>query len=317
MIRKLCLTLLYSLFLLTLFAQQKKDTLRLADPTIFPDKGTYYLYGTGSPDGFLVYTSRDLKTWSGPAGARNGHALIKGDSFGISGFWAPQIWSSKGRYYMAYTANEKIAIAESDSPLGPFTQKSLKSLSGSDKQIDPYVFRDTDGKLYLYHVRLQDGNRIFVARLKDDLSDIYPETAVECISALELWENTDKVSWPVAEGPTVIKRGTIYYMFYSANDFRNINYSVGYATSDSPLRPWKKHAGNPLISYKNTGQNGSGHGDIFSSSKGKLYYVFHTHSSSKTVGRRKTAIVNLSFSRQGSAIIDPASFRFLFENKPE
>ncbi|WP_207531852.1 glycoside hydrolase family 43 protein [Desertivirga arenae] len=314
--RNLCLILLHCLLMLNVSAQQNKDTLKLADPTIFLDKGTYYLYGTSSPNGFLVYTSRDLKHWSAPAGKRNGLALLKGDSYGKSGFWAPQVWTSNGKYYMAYTADENIAIAESNSPLGPFIQTAPKRISGSDKQIDPYVFKDSDGKLYLYHVRLQSGNRIYVARLKEDLSDIYPETAIECINAEEPWENTDKVSWPVAEGPTVIKRENLYYLFYSANDFRNKSYSVGYATSESPLGPWKKFAGNPIISYKNTGHNGSGHGDIFSSTKGTLYYVFHTHSSAQNVGQRKTAIVNLAFSKQGSATIDPASFRFLFENKP-
>jgi hypothetical protein len=37
------------------------DTIYLADPTIFLDKGTYYLYGTSSDNGFLVYQSKDLK----------------------------------------------------------------------------------------------------------------------------------------------------------------------------------------------------------------------------------------------------------------
>ncbi|MBP5760009.1 MAG: hypothetical protein J6W90_01350, partial [Verrucomicrobia bacterium] len=43
------------------------DYIYLADPTIFYDQGTYYLYGTGnSNEGFWVYTSQDLKTWKGP-----------------------------------------------------------------------------------------------------------------------------------------------------------------------------------------------------------------------------------------------------------
>jgi xylan 1,4-beta-xylosidase len=45
---------------------QQKNIL-LADPTIFFDNGTYYLYGTTGGDtplngqGFMVYTSADLK----------------------------------------------------------------------------------------------------------------------------------------------------------------------------------------------------------------------------------------------------------------
>lgn len=309
--------LLCSFVSLKVFSQQEKDTLRMADPTIFFDKGTYYLYGTGSRDGFLVYTSTDLKNWSGPAGKSNGHALLKGESFGTSGFWAPQIFKYNGKYYMAYTANEKIAIAESDDPLGPFKQKVQKNISGVNRQIDPYIFKDSDGRLYLYHVRVDSGNRIFVARLQDDLSDIDLTTAVECIKAVKPWENTDNAKWPVAEGPTVVKHDRLYYLFYSANDFRNINYAVGYATSESPFGPWKKYTGSPIISRKNTSYNGTGHGDLFTGADGKLYYVLHTHASNQqSNGRRKSAIINVSFSKKGVVKADPESFRFLVTDRP-
>lgn len=291
-----------------------KDTLVLADPTIFAENGQYYLYGTDSPKGFTVYQSSDLKNWSGPIGKREGgHALLIGDSYGTKGFWAPQIFKYNGKYYMAYTANEHIAIAESDSPLGPFTQKQLKPISGSGKQIDPYIFKDTDGKLYLYHVRLQAGNRIFVARLKNDLSDIDTTTAKECISAEKPWENEAKTNWPVSEGPTVIKHDGLYYLLYSCNDFRNINYSVGYATSKSPFGPWIKTTDSPIISRQLLGVNGTGHGDLFFDGNKQMYYVFHTHTSNTKVGRRKTAIIKVSFTKDHPAAItvDKTSFRYL------
>ncbi|RYY34993.1 MAG: beta-xylosidase, partial [Sphingobacteriaceae bacterium] len=111
-IKKIVLVLIVSVMWIFVNAQTKGDTIQLADPTIFYEKGIYYLYGTGSPRGFLVYTSTDMKNWSGPAGKREGHALIKGDSYGNGGFWAPQIYKQNGKYYMAYTADEHIAIAE-------------------------------------------------------------------------------------------------------------------------------------------------------------------------------------------------------------
>ncbi len=45
------------------------------------------------------------------------------DAFGDKGFWAPQVFSYDGRFYMAYTANEKMSLATSDNPLGPFLCK--------------------------------------------------------------------------------------------------------------------------------------------------------------------------------------------------
>lgn len=269
----------------------------LADPTVFSENGTYYLYGTGTKDGFQVYTSNDLKTWEGPKGATDGYALKKGEAFGTQGFWAPQVFRHKGNYYMAYTADEQIAIASSDSPLGPFRQCKIAELPSDVRQIDPYVFFDDDGKAYLYHVRLTNGNRLFVAELNDDFSAIRPETLKECISAEEGWENTQHAEWPVSEGPTVMKIEGLYYFFYSTNDFRNIDYAVGYATSASPYGPWKKYAGNPIISRQLLGRNGTGHGDIFKDEKGNLQYVFHVHHSNTEVTPRQTALITLKMEK--------------------
>jgi len=294
---------------------KKTDTIYLADPTIFLNQGTYYLYGTSSEKGFEVYQSNDLKKWTGPIGKNNGFALVKGESYGDKGFWAPQVFMQNGKFYMAYTANEHIAIAQSDSPLGPFVQNEIKSLPSKGLQIDPFIFHDSDGKTYLYHVRLGNGNRIFVAELKADFSDIIPETLKECITATQPWENTEKTGWPVTEGPTVLKKGSVYYLFYSANDFRNPDYAVGYATSNSPFGPWTKFQGNPIISKRNLGFNGTGHGDFFVDKKGNLQYVFHTHHSNKRVSPRATATISAHFVKQKDGSfemkVDPATMRFL------
>ncbi len=287
-------------------AQTTDRGIRLADPTIFADNGTYYLYGTGSPNGFPVYTSTDLVNWQ----RHTQLALTKGDSYGTKGFWAPQIWKHQDRYYMAYTADEHIAIASSDSPLGPFKQATMRHISMSGRQIDPFVLQDNDGRFYLYHVRLQNGNRIFVSRLKDDLSDVADSSGVECISAKSPWENTANAQWPVTEGPTVTRMGTLYYLFYSANDFRNIDYAVGYATAPSPTGPWTRFTGNPIISRTNTAHHGSGHGDLFTDKQGQLWYVLHTHNTNDQVEKRRTAIVKLQFVN-GQFTMVPGSFRYL------
>ncbi len=296
------------------------DTIYLADPTIFFHDGIYYLYGTGgNTEGFLVYESSDLKTWKGPVGANGGYALIKGQTYGNKGFWAPQVFKSGKRFFMAYTANENIAIAESDHPRGPFKQQSFTTISGMGKQIDPFVFVDDDGKKYLYHVRLQNGNRLFIAEMKDDFSDIKAETLKECISATESWENTANSEWPVAEGPTVLKHNNLYYLFYSANDFRNVDYSVGYAVADNPYGPWKKFEGNPIISRNNIKKNGPGHGDFIKDKNGDWIYVFHTHRSDSVVAPRITGIVKGQFiedsSQTDKMVIDADSFYYLQTGK--
>lgn len=268
--------------------------IHLADPTVFCDNGTYYLYGTSpvSDNGFWVYTSTDLQHWNGPAGAVDGYAL-RGNTYGTQGFWAPQVFKKDGRYAMAYTANEQIAIAWADSPLGPFVQDEPAMIPAKTKEIDPFVFHDDDGKTYMYHVRLIGGNRIYVAEMNDDLRSMKEETARECIAVNDKgWENTAEGKWGVSEGPTVVKLDGTYYMFYSCNDFRSIDYAMGYATAKSPLGPWKKHK-KPIVSRHLTGENGTGHGDLFRDGDGRWMYVLHTHNSNSKVSPRRTAMVEL------------------------
>ena len=110
----------FSLLLFTLCVRAQDKQIYLADPTIYAENGTYYLYGTGysSDIGFTAFTSRDLLKWKGPSGALDGRVLIGGQkAFGTAGFWAPQVFKYNNRYFMAYAANEYIAIASAPSPL--------------------------------------------------------------------------------------------------------------------------------------------------------------------------------------------------------
>lgn len=294
------------LLLLHIFLPQDTSFLLLADPTIFKHNGTYYAYGTNGANanaGIPVFTSKDMVNW-----VDKGFALHRGDAFGTQGFWAPQVFQYRKKFYMAYTANESIAIAVSDNPAGPFRQTMKQSLPSDLKQIDPFVLFD-EGKIYLYHVRLDSGNRIFVAQLKDDLSATVPGTLKECIHAEGGWENTANASWPVSEGPTVLKRNGKYYLFYSCNDFRNIDYAVGVAVSDHPTGPFRRLPRQPVISRHNTGANGSGHGDVLQAGK-KWYYVFHTHNSAQKVGPRKTVLMEMTW-KNGQPVMVPGSLQWM------
>lgn len=304
------------------FHFQMMDKMELADPTLFLYENIYYVYGTGGRGGdvdrgFLVYSSPDLRKWDGPRGAKQGFALTRDDVFGDRGFWAPQLFQFQDQIYMAYTANENIAIAKSQSPLGPFVKHA--HITGPTRQIDPFVFFDEDGKIYLYYVRLSGGNKIYVAELNDDLTAIVPGTELLCIEATDVWEDTQQINWKVAEGPTLIKREGKYYLFYSANHFENRDYAVGYAVSDSPLGPWTKSSQNPILSWGMLGIHGTGHGDFFKDKNEEYTYVFHTHFDNSHVQPRLTAMIRGDFSRrepQGALriLFNKESFKYLLIN---
>jgi len=268
----------------------------LADPFVLKHEGMYYLYGTSgsNPDeGIPVYKSTDGKNWEGPAGkAGNGWALAKGQSYGATGFWAPEVFYRNNTFYMFYTANEHIAVATSDSPLGPFKQSDQQPLH-TEKEIDPHVFVDDNGKSYLYFVRFDNGNRIFGAELNDDWKSIKENTIVPCISQSQEWEVVSGAQWPVTEAPAMLKHKNLYYLFYTANDFRSPAYNVGYAVSASPLGPFTKYTANPIIP-KTDNIQGTGH-NAFVTIGDNLVMYYHAHNSPQHVAPRRTLFSTCQF----------------------
>ncbi|PHN02701.1 glycoside hydrolase family 43 protein [Flavilitoribacter nigricans] len=274
-----------------------KREIFFADPTIFEEDGTYYLTGTKNrePLGFAVLQSRDLRYWKSPSADTLHMILRRGDhTYGSQGFWAPQILRQNGQYYLTHTANEQTVLTQSDALLGPYRQQDVRPIDDSEKNIDSYLFRDEDGTFYLYHVRFDRGNYLWVAEFDLTTGRIKPETLRKCFAQTEPWEATPNFpSDPILEGPTVLLMRGKYYLFYSANHFRNIDYAVGYATADSPYGPWEKHPGSPIIYRSIVGENGSGHGDVFTGPDEQLYYVYHVHNSAEQVSPRRTRIIPL------------------------
>ncbi len=271
-----------------------------ADPTIYSENGCYYLSGTRDdlPLGFAALKSTDLEHWT-YAGV-DSMLLVAGDSvFGSKGFWAPQLLKIGDRdYLLAYTANEYVALAQAPDLAQHFRQSRVCQIDSSANNIDPFIFIDDDGKSYLYHVRFDGGNFIWVAEFDLDQSTICPTTLVKCLENDQPWESTGRYGdAPIMEGPTVIKLDGTYYLFYSANDFRSIDYAVGYATAPTPMGPWTKNPANPIIHRSIVGENGSGHGDVFTDSEGRLRYVYHVHNSDSVVSPRRTRIVTLNLGK--------------------
>lgn len=279
----------------------------LADPALIKHDGVYYVFGTEPPPqvGFRIYASKELEKWYVPETAyESGYVLKTGEqAFGTEGFWAPQILDIQGKVTMLYTANRQIAVAFADHPTGPFVQKKIRPLNDGHQEIDPFLFQDDDGRLYLYHVRKDNGNHIYVVEMEDDLSGVKEETLKHCISVENgTWENTPNYSTEeIAEGPTLIKRKGIYYLLYSANHFMSVEYAVGYATSNSPTGPWMRYSANPIIRREFLGINGTGHGDAFIDGD-DMYYVFHTHASDENVRPRHTMLVKMEFEEADSGI---------------
>jgi GH43 family beta-xylosidase len=270
----------------------------LADPFILFHDGVYYAYGTNSDDGIPVYTSYDLVSWK----QHSTFALHKDNSYGDKWFWAPEVYykPENKTFYLFYSAEEHICVATSQSPTGPFKQ-TVQQPMRTEKSIDNTLFIDDDGKAYLFFVRFTNGNVIWSAELESDWMTVKESTLKMCIEATAAWE---RVQAKVAEGPSVFKQNGIYYLLYSANDYQNQNYGVGYATSNSLTGTWMKATENPILQKPDTELVGTGHGALFSDENGKLRYVFHAHHNPATIHPRKMYIANLFIDAGGRMSMD-------------
>lgn len=256
-----------------------------ADPFILYHNGKYYLYSTNSELGFKVYSSEDMSVWKD-----EGLCLKKEDVMGESGFWAPELTYRNGIFYMVYVADAHLGIATSTSPLGPFTQSEKKWISERNA-IDGHFFTDDDGVTYLYYVRFDQGNVLYVAKMSEDLLSIDEENERFLFRAEHDWELKD---CSVVEGPFVLKRNGKYFLTYSANHTRSPYYAIGLAIADSPIGTFKRYANNPILKM-NEEVNGVGHHSLFYTPDGELVCVYHSHYSKTQFTPRTVCIDRASF----------------------
>jgi len=264
----------------------------IADPFVLRVDGRYYLYPTSDARGYEVFVSDDLVHWEFKARAFR-------DPRG--GDWAPEVFHNKrgdGKFYLYYTDNmpgkrgmldKQIGVAVSDSPLGPFEDKTVLAT----RSIDADLFQDDDGSLYLSYVELAGGFKIIVQPMADPLTKKGEPKVV--IRPTEEWE---KCSGEVTEGPFMLKHDGTYYLTYSGTGADSPNYGIGYATSKSPAGPFVKYAGNP-IAHRGGSVLGPGHHCIVEGPDGKLWLVYHQKWNAEQNFHRFLAIDPIWFDEDG------------------
>ena len=209
----------------------------VADAGVIKYNGTYYIGGVFTNGDF--YSSTDLVNWSGPFHVMDmDNEWTAGTGAGNNQIHANDMIYLNGTFHLYWSVNHwgkdkhivHIAHAESDGILGPY-REPVKD-QWMDNRIDPQVFKDDDGKLYMYMVRFTDGNTIWVRPMKDPRTfDGHPTCLFASLP--NTWETMDS---RVAEGPWAIKYRNKYYMMYNANSTSPElgNYQLGVAEADSP-----------------------------------------------------------------------------------
>lgn len=269
------------------------------DPFILRLGDVYYAYATNSKDvNVQLLRSTNLADWE-----YIGEALERLPDWSDGEVWAPAVLARGDQYVLYYTLNYRaeelqcISIAVSDKPEGPFRDTSSAPLlfqTALGGSIDASPFVDDDGTAYLlwknngndYSVRVS----IWIQTLSADGLELTGQP-VELIYKDQLWEG------PLIEGPSMIKHGDRYYLFYSANEYESAKYAVGYAVCDAVTGPCVKPQNRPFFSSAGSAA-GPGGQEFFTDPQGTLWMAYHAWIASKIgypSGARSLRIDRLTF----------------------
>jgi hypothetical protein len=275
-----------------------------ADPSAHVFNGKIYVYPSHDIDAGIPaddlgshFAMRDYHVFSmdaigGPI-TDHGVALdMKNVPWAGRQMWAPDAAEKNGKYYLYFPVKDKqdvfrIGAAVSDKPSGPFTPQPAP-IKGSFS-IDPAVFKDTDGKYYMYFGGIWGGQlqrwktgsyaaddaqpakdepalSAKIARLGDDMTSF-----AEAPKDVVLLDESGK---PLLSGDNgrrffeaswMHKYNGTYYFSYSTGD----THFIMYATGKSPYGPFtvKGKVLEPVLGWTN-------HHSIVEF-KGKWYLFYH------------------------------------------
>lgn len=263
---------------------QTFSTINIRDPFILPHNGKYYLYGTRAAiswnkfaapgNGFDVYVSEDLNTWS------DAHEVFTPSSnfWGKYNFWAPEVHFFNGKFYMfaSFKAEDKCrgtAILESDSPLGPFEPLTDGAVTPADWEcLDGTLYVENDVPYIVFcHEWLQIGaGTVCAQELSKDLRNSVGEPWV-------LW-SADTPSWRcdmngkgafVTDGPFLFRRNNTLCCIWSSFSKNEYVEAIAFSDNGSIFGKW-------IIGEKLLLDSNGGHGMLFDTFEGEQMFICHS-----------------------------------------
>ena len=250
-----------------------------ADPSAHIFNGKIYVYPSHDiveenpmyDDCGSQYAMRDYRVLSmdyvgGPVTIHDVALDLKDVPWAKRQFWAPDAAEKDGKFYLYFPTKDKedifkIGVAVSNNPEGPF--KAKKTPIEGSYSMDPSVFKDDDGKYYMYvggiwggQLQRWDENNQYVpsgCETQDngipDSPAISPRIALMADDMVSFAEDLkpiriiDKDGSPILtkdherrffEAAWVHKKNGIYYLSYSTGN----THLIVYATSDNPYGPF-------------------------------------------------------------------------------
>lgn len=243
--------------------------------------------GCDRMDRYHVFSTTNMKDWTDHGEILNSSQVSWGRPSGGM-MWAPDCAYKNGTYYFYFphpsgdadwNKTWKIGIATSKYPDRDFQVRGYIHNIDSVAMIDPAVFVDDDGTAYFYY---GGGGHCLGARLKDDMLDI-----AEPLRPMEGLHDFHEAAW-------VFKRNGTYYLTYSDNHPTNLGgNNLCYATSKSPLGPWKYQG-----VYMHPHGFDTAHGSVVKY-KSKWYQFYHTGNFGNRGNLRSVCFDELTFAPDG------------------
>lgn len=222
------------------------------DPSVLRVDDDYYLINSSFTNfpGLPLFHSRDLSTWTQITNVITRPSQANFQGLGSSrGIYAPDISHHKGTFYVVTTCVDcggNMAMT-APRPEGPWSEPVKLAFGG----IDPSLFWDTDGKVYLVgndapaEKPRYDGHRaIWVQEFDPAALAVKGERTLLVNGGVDI---STEPSW--IEGPHIFRRGDYYYLI-AAEGGTGDNHSQVVFRSTSVRGPFTPYANNPILSQR-------------------------------------------------------------------
>ena len=253
------------------------------DPGIVQVGQDYYLvnstfcYFPGIP----VWHSRDLVNWTQIGNVIDRPDMLDFDGLGLSrGVFAPTISQHDGKFYVANTCVDCGGnfIVTADDPAGPWSDPVWIPEVGG---IDPSLFWDSDGKLYLMNNDEPAGGSTYSGHRAIWIREIDPQTFQPISEPVMIIDGgarpQDKPIW--IEGPHIYKIGD-EYLFSAAEGGTAAGHSQVVFKASAVLGPYTPYEGNPILTQRDLPADrpdpvtSVGHADYVTDADGNWWATF-------------------------------------------
>lgn len=246
-----------------------------ADPEAVVFGNKYWIFPTFSAayeqqTFFDAFSSPDLQIWKYHPKILSTNQV----TWAKRAMWAPSVFENNGKYYFLFGANDVhegevggIGIAVADQPEGPYKdligRPLIQDIVNDAQPIDQFVFKDTDGKFYIFyggwgHCNMAVLNSDFTGLGRFEDGSTYREVTPQ----------------NYAEGPFLFKRNDIYYFMWSEGGWTGPDYKVAYAMSNSIFGPFNR-IGTILEQDIQVGTGAGHHSVIKTPGTDRHYIVYH------------------------------------------